>query len=320
MFRNPEALVSSSNSSTYDGGGTVEQNDGFSSVNQSVQDLLQASGSSLNQESRGSVVTGNGVRLNQNVVPYNQKRAEDPGNLFADLNPFHQQGSARTAGLNAPSSNVDGSHFPKNNNVYGRPPVPLMRENQHQWNVSSFGSRNSNVPSVASNLPKKSFTNQIVMDENIPMGNKLATGETKISSQLLPYGRECSSIDGGTYNGDNEDAHKVLKIRGSTSKLRLGDQDQDAISMELRESGGASCTNGTGGTYVGTVIDDVGEREILWEDLVIGERIGLGEHYLPFFFFHLMSFYHVGLHVLPYILYVFIQWIFPLRRSGSLLN
>ncbi|XP_057780279.1 serine/threonine-protein kinase EDR1-like isoform X2 [Salvia miltiorrhiza] len=49
-------------------------------------------------------------------------------------------------------------------------------------------------------------------------------------------------------------------------------------NMKMTGNEGASHLLNLGGNYADTEIDDVGECEIVWEDLVLGERIGLGSY------------------------------------------
>ncbi|KAL3843986.1 hypothetical protein ACJIZ3_001389 [Penstemon smallii] len=302
----PEAPLPSINANASDGVGTSGLNDIMPSANQLDHNLSQAIGSSLYKGGRGSNVAGDGTRINLNIIPYNQKRAEDPKNLFADLNPFQIKGSGITVVQNDLTKEVDKLQSPKNNNVSNRPPAPLLWKNRHAWNdvsrktehglvegslvknnkgvkngnLSSALSGSSKVQSKDSELPGKLFGNRGEKDDNSPSGNNFKLASSEGGQSQLTSAKDLNFNDKETCCREDGD---VIQKEPNRPSLRNDDKlnMQHRVietNMKLRETEGASCSLNTSANYVDTVIDDVGECEIIWEDLVIGERIGLGSY------------------------------------------
>lgn len=250
--------------------------------------------------SRGAI--NDSSRTNMNVVPYNQNTEEDPKNLFADLNPFQNKGTDKLfmptkSGLN----NVDDFHQQKNNPLVGRSPAPMMwknyscneapkrKENGYMENLlpklhreprygnnpssyaasSSGGAVSSNVPGrdnvtfvspVAAPPPFTStgnqFTPSLMEDMNSDTNNEL---DLQPNVSLHGHQKDESHV---------QDHRKYISDDVSTgSDLRFKDQESTSSSLDS-----TSYRNDP------QVLDDadVGECEIPWKDLVIGERIGLG--------------------------------------------
>ncbi|KAI3448664.1 hypothetical protein Pfo_005329 [Paulownia fortunei] len=295
----PEALLSSLDASANDGVGTSGLNGKVRSANQLYHSLPQAIGSSLNKGGRGPSLAGDGVRINLNVVPYSPKSAEDQKNLFAELNPFQIKGSGKTVVQNDLANEVGKLQFSKTNIIGNRPPAPLMWKNRHAWNeapkVNEYGfvegsfvknNQGANKGNASSVLPEKSFPNPGEKLDSMSSNNfNLASGESGPS--------RLSSGEDFSFNGREKYSREVgdiLKIEepnpedhmNNITRLHEDKQNmQDRLigtNMNLMETEGASCSLDLGANYVDTEIDDVGECEIVWEDLVLGERIGLGSY------------------------------------------
>lgn len=276
----------------------------------SVSPSNVTSSSQLENISLAAIAKGNrgaindSPRTNMNIVPYNQNSDEDPKNLFADLNPFQNKGTDKLfmptkSGLN----NVDDFHQQKNNPLVGRSPAPMMwknyscneapkrKENSYMENLlpklhreprygnnhssyatsSSGGAVSSNVPgrdnvtfvSTAAASPSftstgNQFTPSMVEDMNRNTNNEL---------DLLP---NAAAVVHGNQN-DESHIHDRRKYTiddiPTVSDLRLKDHESTSSSLDS-----TSYRNDP------QILDDadVGECEIPWKDLVIGERIGLG--------------------------------------------
>lgn len=297
----PEKLLSGA--SANDGVGTSGLHDSMPSAN-----VSQGIGSSLYKGGRGPNLAGDGVRINVNVVPYSSKTAEDPKNLFADLNPFQIKGSGKTVVQNDLSNEAGKMLFSKNNIISGRPPSPLMWKNRHAWNEvakenesgfleGSFvknnqGTNKGNVPSVISGsskppdskFPEIPFNNSAHRHDGTYNNNfKLESGESGPSQ--LPFGKDFRLNNTETDLREDRDIVKKEEPKledNGDGITRLHENKkiiQDRLSvgnMKMIESEGARNSLNIGANYVDTEIDDVGECEIVWEDLVLGERIGLG--------------------------------------------
>lgn len=313
----PQSLLSSSDGSANDGVGTSGLHDNVPSANQVDHSLSQAIGSSIYKGGRGPNLAGDGVRINQNVIPYSPKSAEDPKNLFAELNPFQIKGSGKTVVQNDLPNEVGKMQFSKSNIVSGRPPAPLMWKNRQAWNelpkeneygfqegsfvknnqgankgnALSVVSRSSKPPSKAPKFPEKSFDNPADKRDSMRSNNfKLASDES--GPRQLPFGKDFRFNDSETYlreDGDiikneepNLEDHGNITTRLHEDKKNLQDR-LSVTNMKMMKTEGASCSLDLGASYVDTEIDDVGECEIVWEDLVLGERIGLGNTSTSYF-------------------------------------
>lgn len=305
----PETPLSLVDSSADDGVGTSGLHDNVPSVNQLDRSSSQAIGSSLYKEGRGPNLVGDGVRMNVNVVPYNPKSPQDPKDLFSELNPFQIKGSGKNVVNNDFPNEVGKLQFPKNNIVSSRPPAPLMWKNRHAWNEvpkeneqgfpkGSFvnnnqGSNKGNVLSVVSNsskppskapkFPEKSFNNFVEKRDSTQSNNvKFAAGE---SVPRLPFGQDFKFNDGEREQGNiikheapNQEDYGLREDKRNTRDRLL------VTNTKRMETDGASSSLVLRGNNVDTEIDDVGECEIVWEDLDLGERIGLGNQITCYFY------------------------------------
>lgn len=242
------------------------------------------------------------LRMNVNVVPHNKSNAEDPKNLFADLNPFQIKGFGKAPVQKyAPGLKADEPQRQKND-VSGKPPAPLMRKNRHASNevpkkkendyMESLFPRNDQKASVNKNYPGvlKLSNNLNPSGQNSNNLNPfsdagLALGRNKNPFDLSPYVEhgqtevtEGHTMDVGSLQNDTakEDKNEMgfLDYRQCTYDRFMG-IDSKLKDPESPSSSVDSSTN-KGHQVLDEVDIDVGEREIQWEDLVIGERIGLG--------------------------------------------
>ncbi|KAL1201839.1 Serine/threonine-protein kinase EDR1 [Cardamine amara subsp. amara] len=214
-------------------------------------------------------------RTNMNIVPYNQNSEEDPKNLFADLNPFQNKGADKLfmptkSGLN----NVDDFHQQKNNPLVGRSPVPMMwknyscneapkrKENSYMENLlpklhrePRYGNTNS---SYATSSPNGAVSSNVPGRDNLTFVSPVAVppSYTSTGNQFTP------SMEDMNRNTNNE-----LDLQPNAAVVEHGNQKDESHVHDHRKNDPQ-------------VLDDadVGECEIPWNDLVIGERIGLGSY------------------------------------------
>nr|ABR45983.1 enhanced disease resistance 1 [Arabidopsis lyrata] len=274
-----------------------------SSVTSSTQ-LENISSTAIAKGSRGAI--NDCSRTNMNIVPYNQNSEEDPKNLFADLNPFQNKGADKLfmptkSGLN----NVDDFHQQKNNPLVGRSPAPMMwknyscneapkrKENSYMENLlpkvhreprygnthSSYATSSSNG-AVSSNVPCR---------DNVTFVSPVAAPSsfTSTENQFTP------SIAGDM----NRNTNNELDLQPNTAAVVHGHQKDESHIHDHRKYTSDDMSTGcdsrlkdhesTSSSLDSTsyrndpqVLDDadVGECEIPWNDLVIGERIGLGSY------------------------------------------
>ena len=277
-------------------------------------------GTSMYKGNRGSHAVGDGVRMNLNVVPYNQNSPEDSQNLFADLNPFQIKGTGKTSVHNRPAENkVDELQRPMNNP--GRPHVPLMWKNRYalnevprkkeydymegifprinrepnDYNLQSLASTssnmsgkiygdgfksagNSNMSSMGSNAANSASGTSSLLEASTSKFNRLPLVEdlnANLKRERPRNGEESQSnmVDVVKEHEDNEigflDRRKCTHDRFMGTNLKLKDPESPSSSVDSSTS------------RVDQIFDDVdvGECEIPWEHLVLGERIGLGNAY-----------------------------------------
>lgn len=301
-----ESLPSSSNASSEASAGPSRISGKSSPLNQLDLPSTSAVGASLFKANRGARAVGDGTRLNVNVVPYNQSNVDESRNLFAELNPFHVRGAGQTSQQNRPEYKIDESQRLRNNAVSGKPPPHMLwknpqvindvpRKKEHDFvegpfpnevkvprmppaastntstsqNVNENGSRlfsgvNVRADSASSVAAMGAFsrnhTNKPFSSDGNSSGAKDRQKETVASNDILSAGRE----------GDTD-------AIGLSDSEKLTDDGSRGTDLLSSNSGGLSASVYPSENMVDAVLDDVGS-EIPWEDLVIGERIGLGSY------------------------------------------
>ncbi|XP_075520444.1 serine/threonine-protein kinase EDR1 isoform X3 [Primulina tabacum] len=249
----PEALHKIYDTSVDNRAGFSGLNDKFPCAKSMDHISSQVNGSSFVKGSSGTKPAGDGSKMKLNVVPYSPKTSEASKNLFADLNPFQVKGSDKSM-MNNLANGFDRLQLPNNKIDNSRLPAPMRNNLNAQSEVSK--------------------RNEFSIVE---------AGETKISP--LRFGEASNLVNKETDHGEN--------VKGTLSEepgakdhtdnfTRPQDESMQHIltesSKKLRETEVAGRAVDLSAKYVATVIDDVGECEILWENLVIGERIGLGSY------------------------------------------
>ncbi|CAN4108640.1 unnamed protein product [Withania somnifera] len=275
-----------------------------------------AIGTSLYKGGRGPNAAGDGLRLNVNVVPYDQNNAEDAKNLFADLNPFQIKGSGNTLLQKNPARNkISELPQPKNTFVPGRPPAPMMWKNRYAYNEvpwknesdsegpfpkkngGSSGYNTSSIASTSSNIPHKSSpdTSRVhgnlqpayrgndgvasTSDNNSKLSAELEFRRLSVENSQGNYG-ETSQWDGHSLQSDELSRTHAYgqNIILESDHIRNLQAQSVGTNIKLKEPENPSSSGDLGSSQVNPVFDDVGDCEIPWEALVIGDRIGLGSY------------------------------------------
>lgn len=252
-----------------------------------------AIGPSLRKGGRGPNAASDGSRMNVNIVPYTQAGSEESKNLFADLNPFQIKGSGKaTVQNNVAWNKSEEFRRPKNDLVSGRPPVPLLWKNRQPCNEEPFPRNNceANDYNMSSAASTSSATSDKVYPDNL-----------KLQNHPYPNGDTNSSIGGNSllspnesqFNGssleDNLGTNRKQEYHSEYGKNTIGVHDRrkgtPGTNLKLKDPESLSSSVNSRSFQVDPVMDDVGECEIPWEDLVIGERIGLGKYHLQLLFY-----------------------------------
>ncbi|EOA39603.1 hypothetical protein CARUB_v10008230mg [Capsella rubella] len=302
LDRRPEAEKADSSTPKLGPLRNVDLSASPSSVTSSSQ-LENISSTAIAKGNRGAI--NDCSRTNMNIVPYNQNSEEDPKNLFADLNPFQNKGADKLfmptkSGLNS----VDDFHQQKNNPLVGRSPAPMMwknyscneapkrKENSYMENFlpklhrePRYGNTNSSYATSSSN---GAVSTNVSGRDNATFVSPVAAPPffTSTGNQFTP-----SMVEDINRNTNNEldfqhNAAALVDVHQNESHIhdhRKYTSDDISTGCDLRLKDHESTSSSLDSTSYRNdpqVLDDadVGECEIPWNDLVIGERIGLGSY------------------------------------------
>ncbi|OAY44153.1 serine/threonine-protein kinase EDR1 [Manihot esculenta] len=278
-------------------------------------------GSSLYKGSRGAHGIGDAVRVNVNVVPYNQNGSEDSKFLFSDLNPFQIKGTGKSFIHNKPAENkVEDFQGQKNNPFPGRPPVPLMWKNRHAYNEvprkkeydymeglfprinrEPNNYNQSSLASTSSTMSDKVYSQGLKSSGNLNTASRDGNdtnASSGTSSALAPGMNQCynsSLVEEVNSSFKEENSRDAKNFAKDAERMVKDDENSEICShdrrksshdrflgtnLKLKEPESPSSSIDSSTNRVDQIFDDVdvGECEIPWEDLVIGERIGLGSY------------------------------------------
>ncbi|XP_023515854.1 serine/threonine-protein kinase EDR1-like [Cucurbita pepo subsp. pepo] len=258
---------------------------------------------------KGAHFGDSNIRLNVNVVSLGQS-SEDSKNLFEDLNPFQIKGTGKSFILNKSSDNkieelrkpaighapvplwknrVVFNAVPKNKEydyMEGRFPRTNCRPNDHNTACSSVS---ENVNPSGSGISIDSRVSMRSAEVGSSSSNmNLRSTSTMIEPNILPLIDEQNRKLNGEYSGniDMQD-EKVDAVVGRDNLSRFDDRRKFTYdrsvgtNLILKDPGSPSILiDPSSRSRFEQVYDDVdvGQCEIQWEDLVIGERIGLGSY------------------------------------------
>ncbi|XP_022155390.1 serine/threonine-protein kinase EDR1 [Momordica charantia] len=253
------------------------------------------------------------VRLNVNVVPFGQS-SEDSKNLFADLNPFQIKGTGKSFVHNKSSDNkTEELQKP----TIGHPPVPLWK-NRHAFNAvpqkKEYDYMEGRFPRISrgsndQNVALSSSASSTVFENVNPGGSGTSTGSSisvrsaevgssssNVNSQstsamvkpnILPSIEEQNIKPNGEHSGSIDMQDEMVNTVDERDNLIRFDNRRKftydrsvGTNLILKDPGSPSLSIDPSYNRFEQVYDDVdvGECEIQWEDLIIGERIGLGSY------------------------------------------
>ena len=255
------------------------------------------SGNSLSKELVNPVVTEGPLKnysetsspqeVEENVNSQTQSQdLLDSRNLFAELNPFltTEPGNAslmRSTEIRKKEPQRQRENFPSGT---GRPPLPLVWKNRSTCN--DFSSNRQYDP-VDGNFPRKNLQarDTTIASTSFLEGVQSEFPRYNVVGSMENYGsflkdKGISSNSSHEGNGDHEEIlhsdkpHQMkVKPQGSSSS-EIGKNRVDRHGW--MDAGSSSLLDHFITQQLDPRLDDVAECEILWEDLVIGERIGLG--------------------------------------------
>ncbi|XP_028770766.1 serine/threonine-protein kinase EDR1 [Neltuma alba] len=233
----------------------------------------------------GMNAIGDGTRLNANIVPYGQDSLDNSRSLFADLNPFQIKGTGKTSVHNKPMENKSPElQITRDNSVSGQPSVPLMWKNRYAYNdipkkinrdPSEYNSQSSHNSNSVINKDRNTLNLMEVTGSSLAPGAgelNRAEGLKEDCNRRNGESFENEMIDVAKEHENNEikfhDRRKCTYDRFTGSNLKLKASERPSSSIESIAIGADQILDDA----------DVGECEIPWEDLIIGERIGLGSY------------------------------------------
>ncbi|KAJ9180154.1 hypothetical protein P3X46_008433 [Hevea brasiliensis] len=275
-------------------------------------------GSSLYKGSRGAHGIGDAVRMNVNVVPYGQNSSEDSKFLFSDLNPFQIKGTGKSfkpaekkvEDFQGQKNNPVPGRPPiplmwknryANNEVprkkeydYIEGLFPRINREPNNYNQSSLASTSSTMSEKVYSQGLKSSNNLNTSRRDGDAGNSssgtssaLASGinqcyKSPLVEEVHSSFKEENPRDGKNFTNDAE----VMIKANENNEICFHDwkkcmQDRFlGTNLKPKEPESPSSSVDSTRNRVDQIFDDVdvGECEIPWEDLVIGERIGLGSY------------------------------------------
>lgn len=259
-----------------------------------------AIGSYMYKGGRGSNAVGGGLRMNVNIVPYSQNNAEDNKNLFTELNPFQIKGSGKALMQSTVENKNEELQRAKNNQMPGQPSVPLMWKNRHAFNEVPVKKEHDHINYRESNdftMPASTSSAAPGRIHSDGLKSRYNYGVTPVENneRASSNGAESEAAWAEWKNyrlslevvGNNSNAfprNNRLDLDKVHENNAIGGQDaRKASDYRVKKNNPklSGTESSTSSVYsippqVDPVIDDVGDCEIPWEDLVIGERIGLG--------------------------------------------
>ena len=250
------------------------------------------------------------VRLNVNVVPFGQS-SEDSKNLFADLNPFLIRGTGKSF---IPNKFSDNKSEELQKPTIGHPPVPLWKnrfafnavpnKNEYDYMEGRFprisrGPNDQNMALSSSNSTGSESVKPGGSGTSNDLRASVRSAEVGSSSSnmyaqpafgmmepnILPFIDEQNRKSNGEHSGNTDmEDEKVDAVDGRDNLIRFDNRRKFTYersvgtNLILKDSGNPGLLVNPSSNRFEQVYDDVdvGQCEIQWEDLVIGERIGLG--------------------------------------------
>ncbi|KAF5181364.1 Serine/threonine-protein kinase EDR1, partial [Thalictrum thalictroides] len=220
------------------------------------------SSSSLVGGSSQSTHIDNVVKENLNVVPYSLDLIQESENLFADLNPFGMVGSFESFMQGRPTDNRGNDSREKKeklSSASGRSPLPMFMNNR---SICNEFPRTKQSEFVEALLPRRNLGSNHYNASSMASPNSNSSSRTHPEVDNVIVNSSRASYLGSTSNSN-----------GHHSDDRF--VDTTVMSRHLDNSGSRIDAYPS---RLDPMLEDVAEWEISWEDLVLGERIGIGSY------------------------------------------
>ncbi|XP_061946108.1 serine/threonine-protein kinase EDR1-like isoform X4 [Populus nigra] len=277
---------------------------------------LPAIGTSVYKGSRGGHAVGDGVRMNVNVVPYGPNSPEDSKNLFSDLNPFQIKGTGKSFMHHKPAENKINEFPGRKNNPVPGPPAPLVWKNRYAYNEVPRRKENELVEGLYPRINREpnnynqSLASTSSSEKVYPQGFKSSSNfnpsnkesdtrnyASSVSSALSSDPSQCYSFPSVEEANSNFKENKLWDAKNlqNDSEVMAKEHEDNEIdfhdrrkctydrfmgtNLKLKDPESPSASVDPISHRVDQIMDDVDVGdEICWEDLIIGERIGLGSY------------------------------------------
>ncbi|XP_061946107.1 serine/threonine-protein kinase EDR1-like isoform X3 [Populus nigra] len=277
---------------------------------------VDAIGTSVYKGSRGGHAVGDGVRMNVNVVPYGPNSPEDSKNLFSDLNPFQIKGTGKSFMHHKPAENKINEFPGRKNNPVPGPPAPLVWKNRYAYNEVPRRKENELVEGLYPRINREpnnynqSLASTSSSEKVYPQGFKSSSNfnpsnkesdtrnyASSVSSALSSDPSQCYSFPSVEEANSNFKENKLWDAKNlqNDSEVMAKEHEDNEIdfhdrrkctydrfmgtNLKLKDPESPSASVDPISHRVDQIMDDVDVGdEICWEDLIIGERIGLGSY------------------------------------------
>ncbi|XP_024438845.1 serine/threonine-protein kinase EDR1 isoform X2 [Populus trichocarpa] len=313
---NAESLPFFSGSSSDAGVGSSGVANKAAPTNQFGNISSTAIGTSVYKGSRGGHAVGDGVRMNVNVVPYGPNSPEDSKNLFSDLNPFQIKGTGKSFMHHKPVENKINEFPGRKNNPVPGPPAPLVWKNRYAYNEVPRRKENELVEGLYPRINREpnnynqSLASTSSSEKVYPQGFKSSSNfnpsnkesdtrnyASSVSSALSSDPSQCYSFPSVEEANSNFKENKLWDAKNlqNDSEAMAKEHEDNEIdfhdrrkctydrfmgtNLKLKDPESPSASVDPISHRVDQIMDDVDVGdEICWEDLIIGERIGLGSY------------------------------------------
>ncbi|KAJ6876981.1 serine/threonine-protein kinase EDR1 isoform X2 [Populus alba x Populus x berolinensis] len=313
VFTRPNPLPGEGTSQSSSVDGISPFNSRLNSEN--AESLPFFSGSSSDAGVGSSGVANKAAPTNQ-LVPYGPNSPEDSKNLFSDLNPFQIKGTGKSFMHHKPAENKI-NEFPgwKNSPVPGAP-APLVWKNRYAYNEVPRRKENELVEGLYPRINREpnnynqSLASTSSSEKVYPQGFKSSSNfnpsnkesdtrnyASSVSSALSSDPSQCYSFPSVEEANSNFKENKLWDAKNlqNDSEAMAKEHEDNEIAfhdrrkctydrfmgtnLKLKDPERPSASVDPISHRVDQIMDDVDVGdEICWEDLVIGERIGLGSY------------------------------------------
>ncbi|KAF8672577.1 hypothetical protein HU200_049263 [Digitaria exilis] len=241
----------------------------------------------------------------------NSQDNEESKRLFSDLNPLRAIGSGKSSVALKGSDNRNNEFQRRRENVApvpARSQQPLVIKN---WSAFNDISNNKQYNFAEGLVPRRNVMNNVASSSQLAWSAAKHYNSNAVERNNWSNAPPVRNYDNGTIGASamtttsNSGEHldksnmgvasdyeiiEVFVLQANENKENYGKHEHQKLYPDIRkpppdrfmgapkQHSGSVSPSQVGSSRVDMVLEDVSECEILWEDLVIGERIGLGSY------------------------------------------